>query len=61
MALESNLYRKVPPMEDIEVHKTIKILKDKYARVRDKGRDKVPRDVPLDVGEADAADEMNLG
>ncbi|RDB26326.1 Anaphase-promoting complex subunit cut9 [Hypsizygus marmoreus] len=64
MALESNLYLKLPAVEGLEVNRTIKILKEKYARLRESDKLKgkgVPRDVPSDVGDGDGTDEMNLG
>ncbi|KAF8072071.1 hypothetical protein FPV67DRAFT_1483779 [Lyophyllum atratum] len=64
MALEANIMRSPPPIDELEVTKTIKILKEKYIRLKEseaKARDKAPRDVPLDVGDADGGDEMNLG
>jgi anaphase-promoting complex subunit 6 len=65
MALEANIMRNPPPIDETEASKTIRTLKEKYMRFRDsesaKGKDKAPRDVPSDVGDADGGDEMNLG
>ncbi|GLB40557.1 putative anaphase-promoting complex, cyclosome, subunit 3 [Lyophyllum shimeji] len=60
MALEQNIMGGPSPIDPNEMNKTMKILKEKYARLHDsKVKDKAPRDVRSDVG--DAGDEMNLG
>ncbi|KAF5382153.1 hypothetical protein D9615_004247 [Tricholomella constricta] len=63
MALEANIIRNPPVMGGEEVQKTIRMLKNKYLRVResDKGKDKAPRDVPSGVGEAEGVNEMSMG
>ncbi|KAG6828887.1 hypothetical protein H0H92_006444 [Tricholoma furcatifolium] len=60
MALEANSIKGPGTLDNTEMNKTMKILREKYNRAKEaerKGKDKAPRDVPLDVGDSD---EMSL-
>jgi len=64
MALEGNILRG-PTLDGSELNKNIKIIKEKFGRLREssesKGKEKaLLPDVPSDVA-ADGGDEMNLG